>query len=355
MNRVLFVQRKAHRAGAQSCLERLLRFNAASGGAALLCGEKGWLTDACERSGVPVLIEPFPNSRSLAALLYGNAAFAKRAANRVRQAGFAPRIIHANDHNEGLLALLLAKRLDARSAIFLRSSAMTRRDYFKYGCGRFDLVIAVGDDLQRAASSWHPGKEPLLIHDGLFESEFLAPKPRAQEPRRVLVIGNAGEAKGWGDLAEAVSLLESREIAVPSLDFTGNPAGKSYLPLLEGLRTPCRYLERAEDFRALATQYDLVINPSRNESFGMAAIEVLAAGVPLLSSRTGVIDQVQRKPEMLFAPRDPLSLANAFENVLRRWSEIDFGTKDAQDVIRERFLIVRTAENLNSAYSGLRT
>lgn len=149
-------------------------------------------------------------------------------------------------------------------------------------------------------------------------------------------------------------MLESRGIAVPPLDFTGNAAGKSYAPLIEGLRAPHRYLERAEDFRALATQYDLVINPSRNESFGMAAIEVLAAGVPLLSSRTGVIEKVQRNPEMMFAPRDPQSLANAFGNLLARWNETDFGVAEAQTRIRERFLIGRTAAALDAAYEKLR-
>jgi len=64
--------------------------------------------------------------------------------------------------------------------------------------------------------------------------------------------------------------------------------------------------------------YDLVINPSRMESFGTAAIEVLAAGVPLLSSRTGVIEQVQESAEMLFPPHRPEALASALKNVLTR-------------------------------------
>lgn len=85
----------------------------------------------------------------------------------------------------------------------------------------------------------------------------------------------------------------------------------------------------------------------------MAAIEVLAAGVPLLSSRTGVIEQVQTNPELLFLPKDPASLANALENVFRHWNRIDFGVAEAQRRIREHFLIDRTATELDAVYREL--
>lgn len=355
MNRVLFIQRKAHRAGAQSCLERLLRFNAEQGGsAALLCGERGWLTAACERSGVTVMVEPFPKARSLWALLYGNRAFGIRVAGRLRKAGLSPRIVHANDHTEGLPSLAVACRIGAKTAVFLRSSAMTRRDYYKNACHRLDLVIAVGEKLQAAAQAWDPEKRVRLIHDGIFESEFAPLKEKPDVPPvRILAIGNAGEAKGWGDLAEALAALEARGISLPGFDFTGDFAGKPYASVLRGLKAECRPLQHVEDFRSLVCKYDLAVNPSRNESFGMAAIETLAAGVPLLSSRVGVIGQVLKAQEMLFEPGDVNSLAQALENLLARWDEVDFSVARAQANIRERFLIQKTARDLDSALAAL--
>lgn len=354
MNHFLFIQRKAHRAGAQSCLERLLRFKAEQGGSVtLLCGEQGWLTEACERAGVRVLVEPFPKSRSLMARLFGNDAFARRVEKRLRQSALRPGIVHANDHNEGLLGLAIARRSGARTAIFLRSSAMTRRDYFKYGCDRYGLVIAVGEVLQRLAKSWDPPRRVSLVHDGIFEREFSAPRQKpVAPPQRVLVIGNAGEAKGWGDLADALAMLEARGVMLPAFDFTGDFSEKFYAQTLHNLGAACTPLPRTDNFKALVRSYDLAINPSRNESFGMAAIETLAAGVPLLSSRVGVLEQVLTDT-MLFPAQDPAALARALESLLSRWSDTDLGVAGAQELIRNKFLIERTAAKLDAAYREL--
>ena len=352
---VIFLQNRAHRAGAQTCLARLMHFMHGKGErVALLCSENGWLTEECGRKGIPFIVQQFPKSRSLLSRILGNAAFGRRAAHAMLQAGISPRIIHANDHTEGLLGLALSRALNARSAVFLRSSAMSERDYYKYGCNRYGLVIAVGDELQQRAQGWDPENRIGLIYDGIDESEFLPAKPKPlATPARALVIGNAGEAKGWGDLAGAIKTLEAKGLALPAFDFTGDPSGQSYQDTLKGVRSECGFLDRRDDFRALVREYDLVINPSRNESFGMAAIEVLAAGVPLISSRTGVIEQVLTNPDILFEPRNPDALARTLEHGLSRWSSIDFGVEAAQRSIRNKFLTNHVWNRLQPMYHRL--
>ena len=85
----------------------------------------------------------------------------------------------------------------------------------------------------------------------------------------------------------------------------------------------------------------------------MAAIEVLAAGVPLLSSKTGVIEDVQTNPAMLFEPENPESLAQALRSVLERWSDTDFGVASAQRNIRRKFMIDHAAAALDAAFESL--
>ena len=76
----------------------------------------------------------------------------------------------------------------------------------------------------------------------------------------------------------------------------------------------------------------------------MAAIEVLAAGVPLLSSRTGVMEQVQEADEMLFAPAKPDQLASALNRLFQDWPQLDLGVTRSQENIRRRFLIDQTVD-----------
>jgi glycosyltransferase involved in cell wall biosynthesis len=355
MQPVLFVQNHTHRAGAQTCLARLLRHKAAgTWSPVLLCAPGGWLPAECARFGIAVIEQKFPSSRSLTGRLFGNAAFVRRVARKLDALSLRPAIVHANDHIEGLLGLRLASRLGARSAIFLRSSEMSAQDYLKYQCGNYDAVIAVGEDLQRSAQSWDTGKKISLIHDGIGDDEFLDVKAKpSTAPSRILVIGNAGEAKGWGDLTDALAILDAENVSLPAFDFTGDATAKAYNSMLQKLRTECRFLGRIDGFRDRVRGYDLVINPSRNESFGMAAIEVLAAGVPLLSTRTGVIEQVIGQPDILFPPSLPEHLAATLKHVLQHWGEIDLGVEQSQAKIRERFLIDKTVTELDSLYDRL--
>ncbi len=354
---VVFIQNRTHRAGAQTCLMRLLRHAAMRRWKpVLVCSPGGWLPEECRRHGIAVIEQAFPRSRSTAGRLWGNAAFAKDVAAKLAARGFMPKIVHANDHQEGLLGLRLAERLSARTAMFLRSPRMAEDDYRKYRCGEYAFLSAVGDEFRGRAQAWEPRKKIELIYDGIYEDEFDQPKQKpSAPPQRVLVVGSPLDWKGWADLTEAMFLLEQAGVALPAeFDFTGvrpEPANND-LKLERLSKTRCNFLGRVEAFRELVRGYDLVINPSRTETFGMAAIEVLALGVPLLSSRSGVIEQVLTHA-MLFPPHKPEALARALEDLLSRWRETDFGVARAQEAIRERFLVDRAVADISTAYQSL--
>ncbi len=322
-----------------------------------MCSPGGWLPAECARYGVTVIEQEFPRSRSLLGRLSGNSAFARQVMHKLGERKLKPALVHANDHQEGLLGLKLAGALNARTAIFLRSPGMTESDYSKYRCSEYEFASAVGDEFRARAQFWENTKKVELIYDGIYADEFLPSKQNTPTlPRRVLIVGSPLDWKGWADLTAALHLLEIKGVTLPEeFDFTGvrPDAATNDLKLERHTKIRCNFLGRVEGFRDLVRSYDLVINPSRMETFGMAAIEVLAAGVPLISSRTGVIEQVLTNPDVLFMPRNPDSLARTLEDVLGRWREIDFGVANAQQAIREKFLIDVTAGKLDAAYRTL--
>lgn len=355
---VIFLQKRGHRAGAQTCLARLLRHaEMRQWQPVLVCEGEGWLAAEARRAGVTVITTPFPGSRSLAARLWGNAQFARRVQQQLAAAGIRPGIVHANDHWEGLLGLALARDLGVRSAIFLRSPGMTREDYFKYRCREYDLIIAVGDELQQRARGWDAGRDIRLIHDGIEASEHCPPKPKAQAfPNRILVIGSPLDWKGWADLTAALFILQTEgQLPDWQFDFTGDRPDPALNDLkLERLQKgQYKFLGRVEKFRALVREYDLVINPTQQESFGMAAIEVLFAGVPLLSTRTGIIEQALESSQYLVPPRQPQQLAAALKNLLTNWGGIETGVAAAQENIRRKFLVDYGVQKLGAAYLEL--
>ncbi len=352
---VVFLQKRVHRAGAQTCLARLLRHaEMRQWQPVLVCEGEGWLSAEARRAGVTVITTLFPGSRSLAARLWGNAQFARRVRQQIAAAGIRPGLVHANDHWEGLLGLALARDLGVRSAIFLRSPGMTREDYFKYRCREYDLIIAVGDELQQRVRGWDAERNIRLIHDGIEASEHCPLKPKPPVcPARILVIGSPLNWKGWADLTEALFILQT-EGGLPDwqFDFTGDrPDPKLNDLKLERLQKgQYKFLGRVEKFRDLVREYDLVINPTRQESFGMAAIEVLFAGVPLLSTRTGIIEQAQENPLFLVPPRQAQVLAAALKHLMSNWAGVETGVAAAQENIRRKFLVDHGVSKLCAAY-----
>jgi glycosyltransferase involved in cell wall biosynthesis len=271
--------------------------------------------------------------------------------------GITSSIVQANDHGEGLFGLVLARRIKARTVVLLRSPSMTRDDYFKYGCHEYDFIAAVGEPFRTNVQAWESRKQVALVPDGVYGDEILPPKEKPRRPPdRVLVIGSPLAWKGWADLTDAVFLMEQEGVLPPTqFDFTGTMPDKRDNDLRLGRLASARFrfLGRVDAFRELVRGYDLVINPSRMETFGMAAVEVVAAGVPLLSSRTGVIEQVIEVPDALFPPSRPDKLARTLARVFCQWEECDFGTRRGQENIRRRFMIDSTVDKLSQAYDEL--
>jgi len=356
MNRcIIYLQRRAHKAGAQSALARLLKHPAAvPWNPVLVCSETGWLTRELEKSGVRVLVQPFPSSRSLAGRLWLNHAFALSVRRRLMEENLVPVLVHANDHAESLLALALSKICKMPSVLHLRSGGMTRSDWEKYACSRHAHIIAVGDELKQRAQAWHPSGTIHCIYDGLAGDEFAPPKPRpAVFPGRLLVLGSPDAGKGWSDLVEALAQLDNETLPPMEFHFPADDSEKTRKIFTRQFasRFSFRFLGRIENFQEALRQYDLAINPSRFESFGLAALETLAQGVPLVSSRVGVIERVIKQPEYLFAPGQPADMANALRRLVKNWAALPFDTTGCQQRIRELFLIDRTWKELNLIYA----
>ena len=316
----------------------------------LVAAQEGWLTEQCAKANIPYLLIHFPRSRSWKARLYENRAFAGELLREVKARNWMPILVQGNDHLEGLLAYEVAKSAKIPGVIFLRSSETTKQDFFKYDCDCFSIIYAVGKDLFEKVRSWVPQAEVKMLSDGFNESDFYPPKAKVELfPYNILVAGSESHYKGWADLAVAVDLLE-RDDSFPALtfDFTGVPPDPKLnnLHLSRVRRAKFNFIGRSQKFAELVRQYDLVIHPSREESFGIAAMEILAAGVPLLCSRTGAIEDVRMAHEWLFQPKNPEELASRLGFLHDHWAEIVSDIAICQAQIRGKFMMDQLAGNI---------
>jgi glycosyltransferase involved in cell wall biosynthesis/SAM-dependent methyltransferase len=80
----------------------------------------------------------------------------------------------------------------------------------------------------------------------------------------------------------------------------------------------CGNQPRSHVLSAMA-EADLVVVPSRKDSFGMAALEAMAYGKPVVATRVGGLPEVLENADaMLVEPDDPAQLARAIETALDR-------------------------------------
>ena len=362
---MIYVQNSVHLAGAQKSLSRLL---AAPGirqfSPRLLTGQEGWLTSFCTDNGIPWHRLDFPSSRSMAGRMFGNRRFAVHAAGLLGEhlePGRA-RIVHANDHPDSLLGLALAESLGAAPVLTLRTPGMSQSDFEKYRCGDHRHLIAVGMELYGRVSKWAGSVPVSLVYNGVTPEEIIAPVyPPPQTLDRVVVLGSVEPRKGWRDLVDALGMIEDRlpEQPLPEIHFLGDCLGTAPHVSLgtERLRRfKVRFLGVASDYRDRLREYPLAIHPSRDESFGMAALECVAAGVPLLGASTGMIPEFIPDDHFRFAPQDVRRLAEKLERLLQMTPAqltADFGSETAVARIVSDFSTGGTVAKLAEIYASV--
>ena len=197
-------------------------------------------------------------------------------------------------------------------------------------CQEADQIVAVGPKLADTYPRFCGRGKVIDLTPGIF-SEFchIMRDTREGEVFHVLVFGSDDSEdfylKGYDIAARAVALLKDEEHAF-KLVFVGAPSGKEEqvreLLLNEGILPRQLIMRRGKERIQLAEQFyetDLFIMPSRNEGFGLAALQALSAGLPVLVSRnTGLALALKKVPfgaNVVVNSDDPLEWAKEIRRV----------------------------------------
>ena len=175
-------------------------------------------------------------------------------------------------------------------------------------CEMADQVVAVGPKLKEAFARYLYSckKDVINLTPGIF-SEFANINHTAEEREtfRVLVFGRGDSEdfliKGYDIAAHAVAMLKDEERSF-KLVFVGAPDGEEDKVkerfLKEDILPSQLVVRSAKERDHLAKQFyeaDLVMMPSRTEGFGLAALEALSAGLPVLVSGNSGIGKALKK------------------------------------------------------------
>ena len=172
-----------------------------------------------------------------------------------------------------------------------------------------DVIVGIGPKLTESIkSSLRPHKKEkdvINLTPGIFpEFSELKQALEEREKFRTLVFGRGNEEdfelKGYDIAARAIAGLKDHSYL---LVFVGAPEGKQEQvkeSLLKCEISPRQltvrsYRESREGLADLFSEADLAIMPSRTEGFGLAALEALSAGLPILVSDNSGFGQALEK------------------------------------------------------------
>ena len=213
-------------------------------------------------------------------------------------------------------------------------------------CKLADQVVAVGPKLADAFSGYlRPcGKDQdvLNLTPGIF-SEF-ADVSQATEERNsfnVLVFGRGDnedfQLKGYDIAAQAIAELKDTTYKLVFVGATQGEEGKVAKKLVEQGIDPSqlkvrRFNESREKLADLFCEVDLAVMPSRTEGFGLAALEALSAGLPVLvSGNSGLAEALKKVPHgssCVVTSDDPKDWASAIRAVRHKDREMRLGEFD---------------------------
>jgi glycosyltransferase involved in cell wall biosynthesis len=232
-----------------------------------------------------------------------------RATRRLR-----PDVVHAHWWFPGGLVGVLVGRLTGVPVVLtmhgsdVEMTGKLLRPLARWVLRRCALVATVSSALRDAAVERFD-LEPrrcVVLHMPLVMPERPEGQAPTAPPLRLVAVGRLAPEKGFDVLVAALDGLDA------DLEVFG--AGTE--ALTGGRITGHGPRPRAEIAAALVRAHALVV-PSRHEGFGLAALESLSMGTPVVASRVGglvetVVDGVDG---ILVVPDDPVALAGALRQL----------------------------------------
>ena len=182
---------------------------------------------------------------------------------------------------------------------------------------RLDAIVTISDALQAKveAAEGLPRRKMQTIHYGIEFGPSRERRP-SQGAFRLVSVGRLVPVKGFDVLVAAMARLsQGREV---SLTIVGDGPERERLAAQAdrlGVANRIHFAGWQRDVRNFLDDADVFVLPTLGEGFGLAILEAMGAGLPVIASDTMAIPEIvlDGKTGRLVPPKDPDALARAIE------------------------------------------
>ena len=151
---------------------------------------------------------------------------------------------------------------------------------------------------------------------------------------KLVAVGNLRRQKNYPALLEAFKLLNDLPV---SLDIYGEGDINDELQTtINKNRLNVRLMGRVNAVSEILPDYHAYIMSSLFEGFGIAPMEAMAAGMPVILSNLEVFKEIGEDVPVYFDQSDPASIAEAIRHAFQNWDNIKVKAKRGKNLISSK-------------------
>lgn len=261
-----------------------------------------------------------------------------------------PDYIHC--HNYNLIKMLFRHFINCKIGFTAHGLNIPTKYHFLYD-HIFSISNSVKNDIKKS------GVDSLLIENGITFSKIKNKKDKTSNVFKIIQVGRLDhEKKGQDILINAANILiNEKGIKSVQIDLIGEGPSKVFLQKLVdrfGLNDYFNFLgikTRDYIYKNLCN-YDLFIQPSRIDGFGLTVVEAIAAKVPVLTSNVyGPIEIIEDgKYGYFFENEDFIDCSNKITSLIQDKNNLNRKTENAYNFVLEKYSVTKTAQKYIDAY-----
>lgn len=205
-------------------------------------------------------------------------------------------IIHAHMARDYPLAALAVGNAKYSRLVLTRHVLFPMGGLHRLTRRRVARVIAVSEAVGRSLRQQAIFDEDqiVVVRNGIDVSRFGPPEKRNESSvLRVGILGELSPVKGQQEFVRAAAIVAAKRqdvefIIAGSDNSNDGKYGRDLKQLIQsnGLSERAQIIEKRIDISEFLAQLDLFVSASHSEAFGLAIVEAMAAGVPVIATNT---------------------------------------------------------------------
>lgn len=276
-----------------------------------------------------------------------------------------PDLVHAHLVNSSIVARLACPR-HIPVAISLHSmlsenvfkQSWLYRNMEKLIFNRKHYLIAVSrlvlkDYINSISTPEHSHVLPNYVGDRFMQQPKKNTLPNHKKGIRLISVGNIKKVKNFEYLLHTFKQLKGYDMSLDIYGKGDSSYANTLMQIISEYKLPVRLMGSSNDIASVLPNYDAFVMSSLHEGFGIAAIEAMAMGLPLILSDIDVLREVSFGNAVFFNLSHPDELAQ----LLEKWHDgkIDL-TPYAQKgiaIVAQHYTKTIYLEKLNRIYDKI--